>query len=1697
MRCDLVAQARCDTDKSCLGNALTLQTPLPTAARPNPQRQYADVRKTASQNTLTTALTFECWLNPEREPGVRQFVAGLWGPNTDANDVWVLYINANDELVFEVNGSGTSLGSLDNTIARTSIAARYNSWFHVAVVFDGASQTARLFVNGVEASSNRNAQYPASRLRTLQTPDLALQIGSANALSNVGERNVTFRGQLDEIRLWSRALLQNEILCGLYNSREGNEAGLVLYYRANEPRSSTTLCDATNNGNTADLRSGARADAPTVNRAIPQVLSVNPPAFAEDFRCETTRTYRMRVQNTSPSCAERVAITLSGESAAQFSVNPSRLTLAAGAESEVVITLRTNIAGIINAEAVVARENRCSDTVRVPLRIMRTTNVQPSLQVVTFGTLYAGCREVPFLPRSFTLRNTGTVPVRLLGVSNNRRSTFRVIGNGNASIPAQGSEPFTVQFSAATAADSAGLAADTLRIRTDDACQPEIVVPLAGEIREAVIVRRGYGFARLDSVVFGRECPAGGITDPFDFTWESAAATASAMPQAVRIDTVIYPPFIRGKSQRYPILLTPGMFTEPNFLRFAPLEEGAVRDSVIIRASVPSGGSSVGNCTFEKKIYVSGRGNAIVTRITPAVVNVGNVIVGQQGVRMAMVTNPSPSDTLRVSVYLKRGEVFSLAGAGFTLLPGRTVQVPITFRPNTDSLYTDSLCVSEQRCFFTTCATVQGRGILQTFAFDSTVTRIENVLGCDFRLDTITIRNLSSTPQILTNIAFDDASSGKIEVLSGLAAATVVSTTIPANGQLQVTVRYTPNDLMRDRADGAFIRFQAAGQNWTLTVRASSVVPRLGITSVAAFGVVEVGGTKLDTLQVENLSTIPVRLDSVSVPDGYRIIWLERTLPALLPPRAVVRVGVEFAPKEARRYNGIMRAASSLPCPAHVTGQLQGTGQIIQLDPPDGAPSFGFTRTCECSERVVTLKNPSFVNPVSIESIITDSAFATPGTGAPQFFSWSSQFSPTGRTPYQIPPNVADTIRIRFCPRSPAEDRFATSQARIVIQARGVAWRDSLEIFLFGKRTFTFRPSALQVNFNPTLVNIESAPLPVDLAIPGIVQNPTPEAVVIDSIGFQSADGLASSAAAFRVIAPAARPIQLLPNTPVRLQIAFRPTASRPYAARMILYTSQPCRDIDTTILITGTGFVDSPPGVQVFFNSALQSRLDTFRVTTCAVVQLPIFAQRTTPDSVNTALRLTFDTTQVRVVRVLSDIAPQSQVLVRSTRGGVEIRALGIRLDSLRALFRVEFASVTGRRALVPVLLDSLAFTTPFGGPSRYIGAGASAVSRIVVQQTRIDALVGGIISSQRTPLLAQFDSVQVLDCAERTFSVRNTGDVPVRAWSLVNVPPDVRIVKSIPALTDSVLVGQNLELTVQFCPRTARRIDTTFGVQSSSPCETTTLATLTGRGFVPDFPLTISFTSNSLTATIGDTLTLPLVLNRDLATTLRGAQYWLRALRFSVNVDFSPYSLKFLDAQTSTTLRASSGSTVLPKLTATQSSFGKLSLDFAGLDSVRAGTLAELRFLVTVPDTLVSFVNVSSNAASWRSDSLLFLGVRPISTISTFTTIGACNITFLQYPSRGTLLAGRVGELLTNVPNPASERTNVEFELLETVPVKLAVYDARGNAVLTLLDGSQVLRGGRYTVEMDVRSLAQGVYFVVVEGGIFRAAKPMMIVR
>jgi hypothetical protein len=84
---------------------------------------------------------------------------------------------------------------------------------------------------------------------------------------------------------------------------------------------------------------------------------------------------------------------------------------------------------------------------------------------------------------------------------------------------------------------------------------------------------------------------------------------------------------------------------------------------------------------------------------------------------------------------------------------------------------------------------------------------------------------------------------------------------------------------------------------------------------------------------------------------------------------------------------------------------------------------------------------------------------------------------------------------------------------------------------------------------------------------------------------------------------------------------------------------------------------------------------------------------------------------------------------------------------------------------------------------------------------------------------------------------------------------------------------------------------------------------------------------------------------------------------------------------------------------------------------------------------------------------------------------------------------------QLHQNYPNPVNGATSIRYDVSESVPVSIRVYDLTGRQVGVLVDA--VHSPGRYTVEWDASDLASGVYVYRISAGEYSAVKRLTLVR
>lgn len=169
---------------------------------------------------LNTQITIESWIKPDltNTRNVQTVISkssisqntGYIFPRTDDN--W-------NKLVFYINFNGIGWRKLE-----VPFAAYRNSWTHVAATYDGAFM--RIFINGSPAGELAIAG-------TITVNTNPLTVGYHNGFES--QLSEYYAGNIDEIRIWRRALpqceIQNNMTCEL---AAAGQTGLVSYFKLNQ-----------------------------------------------------------------------------------------------------------------------------------------------------------------------------------------------------------------------------------------------------------------------------------------------------------------------------------------------------------------------------------------------------------------------------------------------------------------------------------------------------------------------------------------------------------------------------------------------------------------------------------------------------------------------------------------------------------------------------------------------------------------------------------------------------------------------------------------------------------------------------------------------------------------------------------------------------------------------------------------------------------------------------------------------------------------------------------------------------------------------------------------------------------------------------------------------------------------------------------------------------------------------------------------------------------------------------------------------------------------------------------------------------------------------------------------------------------------------------------------------------------------------
>jgi len=142
-------------------------------------------------------------------------------------------------VAFSVGGAN---GEAAKAVAKTSLIA--GQWVHVAGVFDPTFKKLRMYLNG---ALDDEVDVPFSALADTNG---SFRVGSDQQMEGF---NQAVNGTIDEVTLWSRALTEAEIADVMNRPPSSAQPGLIASWLFEDAAGSSSVTDASGNGNHASL----------------------------------------------------------------------------------------------------------------------------------------------------------------------------------------------------------------------------------------------------------------------------------------------------------------------------------------------------------------------------------------------------------------------------------------------------------------------------------------------------------------------------------------------------------------------------------------------------------------------------------------------------------------------------------------------------------------------------------------------------------------------------------------------------------------------------------------------------------------------------------------------------------------------------------------------------------------------------------------------------------------------------------------------------------------------------------------------------------------------------------------------------------------------------------------------------------------------------------------------------------------------------------------------------------------------------------------------------------------------------------------------------------------------------------------------------------------------------------------------------
>ncbi len=404
---------------------------------------------------------------------------------------------------------------------------------------------------------------------------------------------------------------------------------------------------------------------------------------------------------------------------------------------------------------------------------------------------------------------------------------------------------------------------------------------------------------------------------------------------------------------------------------FTPTVTGATNGSVTVVSNDPAGPTAAA---------LTGTGIAPAIAVDQTSIDFGNQRVTTTGNRNLKITNTG-TDTLIVSSISVTG-VFAAPTAGFSLAPGASQTIQLSFSPIATGAANGSLTINSDAATSPTNVALVGNGIAPAISVDQ--------VSIDFlgqRVGTTGNRNLK-----ITNTGTDTLNVSAVST-TGAFAAPASGFSLTPNAFKTIVVSFTPT------ATGPFngsltITSDAATSPTGVTLAGTGIAPAIAVDQTSIdFGNQRVGTTGNRGLVITNVGSDTLSISTV-VASG---VFSAPNSPIVLAPSASVTVTVGFTPTATGPAVGNVTITSDAG---------NGPTTVVGLSGNGIAPAISVQASLDFGDRRVGTT-------ANLPLVVTNSGTDTLNISA---ISAGGDFADADTVPISIAPNATATLTVSFTP---------------------------------------------------------------------------------------------------------------------------------------------------------------------------------------------------------------------------------------------------------------------------------------------------------------------------------------------------------------------------------------------------------------------------------------------------------------------------------------------------------------------------------------------------------------------------------------------------------------------------------------------------------------------------------------------------------